>query len=320
MENIIDLRRKNILVTGGAGFIGSHLVKELLTIGANVSVVDVAISQYSLFARDSIKKCVAYFSTNILDKEAIFSIIKEKNIEYIFHLAAQTLVTNAHKDPYATLQVNILGTVNILEASRLLPQIKGVVVASSDKAYGKTKDIYTEENSLQGDHPYDVSKSSADLISQAYFRTYQVPVAISRFGNVYGEGDFHFDRIIPGIFQSLVVGKPLEIRSDGKYVRDYIYVKDVVSGYISLLENIKKTKGQGYNFSSSDTLSVLELIEKIEKKLKRKIPYVILNNAKNEIPYQHLDDKKARLLGWLPKQTIDSTIEDIALWYKKTLL
>lgn len=319
MTTTLNLAGKKILVTGGAGFIGSHLVELLVAAKAFVVVVDIQMIPNSYFVLQNLKKDVRYYQVDVLEKDKLFDIIKTENIEYIFHLAAQTLVTEAFKEPYATLLVNIMGTVNILEAGRTMPAIKGIVVASSDKAYGKTKSTYSEMSPLQGDHPYDVSKSCADLICQTYHKTYGVPVAISRFGNVYGEGDVHLDRIIPGICEAIIKNKTLIVRSNGKYIRDYLYVKDVAKGYLLLLEQITKTGGEAYNFSSKDTFSVVELIGKAEEILGLKIPYTISNTAQNEIPYQHLNDLKVRKLGWRPDQDLNSTLRVVLSWYKLSL-
>lgn len=308
-----------VLVTGGAGFIGAHLVEELLERKYKVIVVDIDYKKNSYFAYKNLHKKAKVELIDITNKEKITWVITQYEPSYIFHLAAEPIVSEAYKDPYGTFKTNIMGTIHLLEAVRLSNSVKGIIIASSDKAYGKTKKAYTEESPLKGDHPYDVSKSCADLISQTYITTYNQPIVITRFGNVYGEGDIHFDRLIPGICQSIVTGQPLTIRSNGKYVRDYIYVKDVVHGYLFLLDNIAKTKGQAYNFSSSDTWSVLEVIEKTEKVINKKIPYDILNNAQNEIPYQHLNDRKVREIGWKTKHSFDSEIASIVQWYRTFL-
>ena len=142
-------------------------------------------------------------------------------------MAAQPIVYTAYSNPRETLESNIMGTVNILEAARLSPKIKGVVVASSDKAYGKKCDNAVETEPMAGDHPYDVSKSCTDLIARMYAKTYDLPVAVSRFGNIYGPGDMNFNRIVPGVMKAILKNETLEIRSDGKFIRDYVYVKDV---------------------------------------------------------------------------------------------
>jgi CDP-glucose 4,6-dehydratase len=308
-----------ILVTGGSGFIGSHLVEELINKGADVAVVDINDDKNSYFFRQLLYKKSRFFKIDITDREKITEFILKNNFDYIYHLAAEAIVEKSYNDPYNAFETNVMGTVNILEAVRASKGIKGVIVASSDKAYGKTKKKYTEDSPLRGDHPYDVSKSCTDLISQAYYKTYGLPVVVTRFGNVYGEGDSHIDRIIPGICEAIIKKKTLPIRSDGTYVRDYLYVKDVTAGYILLLEKINETKGNAYNFSSEDTYSVLDLIKKVEQVLKTKITYKIMNTAKNEIPYQHLDDKRAKKLGWKNTHTIKQTFPAILNWYRENL-
>lgn len=306
-----------VLVTGGAGFIGSHVVKALLEENYSILVIDKQILPNSLFAQENLEKKVTFAQMDLRNKASVFTFIKKYKPPHIFHLAAQTLVTQAYRHPLATLNTNIMTTVNILEAARESGYIQSIIVASSDKAYGKTSRAYTEDAPLRGDHPYDVSKASTDLIAQAYFKTYRLPVVITRFGNVYGEGDLYFDRIIPGICQAIIKRKTLAIRSDGKYVRDYIYVKDVANGYMFLLKQGQKVNGEAYNFSSPETLSVLELIKKVEKTLAVKIPYKIYNTVQNEIPYQHLDDKKIRKLGWRNRYDLKGTLGGILRWYEK---
>lgn len=312
--------KTNILVTGGAGFIGSHLVEALLERNAQVTVIDKYFPPQSYFCINNFTKKTTVLKLDLREKNKLFTAINKNPPDYIFHLAAQTIVTESYQNPLETLESNIMGTAYILEAVRNNPKIKGVIVASSDKAYGKTTKLYDELTPLKGDHPYDVSKSSVDLIAQTYFKTYQTPIAITRFGNVYGEGDLHFNRIIPGICSAIIRKKTLEIRSNGKYIRDYLHVKDVVAGYILLLDNFEKVKGEAFNFGSPETLSVLNLISKIEETLKVKINYKILNCAQNEIPYQSLDYAKIRkTLGWKPKQTVTKTIAKIYQWYISNL-
>jgi len=313
----MEMKNKNILVTGGAGFVGGHLVEELVKQKANVYVVDINLNKKSyLFTENLHKKC-AVIKLDICDNKKLLTIIKKNKIELIFHLAAQALVEDAYKEPKYTLENNIISTINILEVVRTNSKIRGVVVASSDKSYGKLKkQKYIETDPLSGDHPYDTSKSVTDLISTTYYKTYGIPVVVTRFGNIYGEGDLNFSRIIPGIMESIIKDKQLKIRSNGKYIRDYLYVKDVVNGYILLAKNINKVKGEAFNFGSDDTLTVIEVIKAIEKSLSRKINYKIINTAKNEIPYQSLDYSKIKkALGWKPKENIKSSIRKIFDWY-----
>lgn len=326
MKTQSKLKGKKILVTGGAGFIGSHLVRKLLEIKAKVTVVDIKINPLSIFKLHELHKRVNLELVDITDKERIFKVFLKYKPDLVFHLAAHAIVPSALYSPYDVIKTNVLGTVNILEAVRRNQFVKGLIAASSDKAYGKlnqeksrlTRDKYQETDSLKGDHPYDVSKACGDLICQSYFKTFNIPVVITRFGNVCGEGDFHFNRIVPGICQALVKKKVLEIRSNGRYVRDYLYIDDVVSGYLMLAENFNNVKGEAFNFGSKETLSVIELIKLVEKSLKTKVDFKILNTAQNEIPYQSLDYSKVKkALGWQPKYSILQTIKQIIQWYKK---
>lgn len=309
----------NIIVTGGCGFIGGHLVEKLLLLGAKITVLDIKLHPKSLFAKNNLKNKVNLKLLDVRERKKIFNIFKKLQPSFVFHLAAEAIVEGAYQNPFNAIETNVIGTVNILDASREITNIKGIIVASSDKAYGKSNIAYKEDMPLKGDHPYDASKSCEDLIANAYFKTYNLPIAVTRFGNVYGEGDLNFGRIIPDICLSVIKKKPLLLRSNGKHVRDYVYVGDVVNGYIFLMEHFKKTLGQAYNFSSHDNLSVLDLVKLAQKELKVKIPIKILNTAKNEIPYQHLNDSKIRKLGWQTNYTVKQTFPQILNWYQKTI-
>ncbi len=313
---------KHILVTGGTGFAGSHLIEELVNQKAHVVSTYQREDPYTYFESKGLSKKVRLVRADVENFEKMHDIITKFEIEYIFHLAAQPLVDVAYHNPKRTLYSNILGTINILESARLYPNIKGIIVASSDKAYGKLKKgKYKEDHPLRGDHPYEVSKSAADLICNSYFVTYGVPVVTTRFGNIYGEGDLNFSRIIPGMMKALIEKQPIELRSDGTFVRDYLYVKDVVDGYLLLAKNIAKAKGHAFNFGSEDTLSVLDLIHAFEDVIGKKIKYKILNNAKNEIPYQSLDyDKITEFFNWKPKYSVASTAGRIYQWYADLLI
>ncbi|MBI3619768.1 GDP-mannose 4,6-dehydratase [Candidatus Roizmanbacteria bacterium] len=312
---------KNILVTGGTGFVGSHIVEELVRVEANVTTTFLTANPRSYFFTKKLDKKVNMAHVDVGDYESVLDLVTKFSIDYIFHLAAQPLVEVAYYNPRRTLYSNILGTVNILESTRLYPKIKSVIIASSDKAYGKLKkNKYEEGDPLLGDHPYEASKSSADLIAQSYFKTYGLPVIITRFGNIYGEGDLNFSRIIPAIMKAIVRGTTLDIRSDGKYVRDYLYVKDVVTGYLLLAKNIDDVRGEVFNFGSRETLSVLEIVNLISKYLKKKINYKILNCAKNEISYQSIDYSKIqKRLHWNPRFNLIKSIIGVFNWYKKIL-
>lgn len=315
------LTGKNILVTGATGLVGSHLVERLLGLKPfKIVALSRSRDSQAYFFKNNFDSKVVMANGDLKDKERVIDIVTKYEIDYIFHIAAQPIVSNAYINPYETLMTNIVGTTHILEAARLSPYIKGVIVASSDKAYGKECNAAIETQALQGDHPYDVSKSCTDLLAQTYAKTYNLPITISRFGNIFGPGDLNFNRIIPGIIKAAISGEELALRSDGKFVRDYIYVKDVVEGYITLAENINKARGEAFNFSSGFNFSVLDLIEKTSEVIGKKIEYKILNSQKNEIPEQSLNFEKAKkVLGWKPKYNFEDGILETFAWYKKYL-
>jgi CDP-glucose 4,6-dehydratase len=313
-----NLKNKNILVTGAAGLVGSHLVEKLLELKSNVIGTVRSENPNSYFIEKKLDKKIITVVCDIKDKERILDIIVKYEIDHIFHIAAQPIVTTAFVNPYETFQTNIIGTINILEASRINSNVKSIIVASSDKAYGKECKNVNENSPLRGDHPYDVSKSCTDLISFTYFKTYLTPVSVSRFGNIFGPGDLNFNRIVPGIFKSIILNVPLIIRSDGKFKRDYLFVKDAVNGYLALSENINKTAGEAFNFGTEDNYSVTELIKEIENILGLKCDYKIINSQINEIPFQSLDYSKAKkLLGWKCSNSFDESIKITYDWYLK---
>lgn len=311
------LKSKNILVTGATGLVGSHLVERLLSMDTGrIIALSRSRDPEAYFFKQGFDQKVVMANGDLKDRERIADIVTKYEINYIFHIAAQPIVATAFINPYETLATNIMGTVHILEAAKISPHIQGVVVASSDKAYGKDCTAALESNPLRGDHPYDVSKSCTDLLALAYAKTYNLPVTVSRFGNIFGPGDLNFNRIFPGMMKAAIKNEILELRSDGSFKRDYIYVKDVVDGYICLAENIAKAKGEAFNFSSGFNFSVLELIEKTSEVVGKKIEYKIVNNQKNEIPQQSLNfDKAEKVLGWKSKYNFDQAISETYNWY-----
>lgn len=316
-----SVANKKIFVTGGTGFVGSHLVEALVKQNAQVITTYMSLDPRSYFMKQGLDKKVTMVPLDITEFDKVFDIITKLEVDFIFHLAAQPLVEAAYYNPRRTLDSNIRGTINILEAARLYPRVKGIIFASSDKAYGKLKaGKYEESFPLKGDHPYEVSKSAADLIVQSYFKTYKLPIVITRFGNIYGEGDLNFSRIIPGIMESVVKKQDLILRSDGTFIRDYLYVKDVAAGYITLLNKIDKVVGESFNFGSDDTLSVTDLIKEAEKALDTKVSFKIQNTTKNEIPYQSLNYTKImKMVGWKPQWNLQKSLPEILLWYKSIL-
>nr|WEZ29384.1 GDP-mannose 4,6-dehydratase [Bacillus subtilis] len=312
-------KNKNVFVTGCTGLLGSYLVKELIDQGANVTgLVRDHVPQSNLYQGEHIKK-MNIVRGSLEDLAVIERALGEYEIDTVFHLAAQAIVGVANRNPISTFEANILGTWNILEACRKHPLIKRVIVASSDKAYGDQENLpYDENMPLQGNHPHDVSKSCADLISHTYFHTYGLPVCITRCGNLYGGGDLNFNRIIPQTIQLVLNGEAPEIRSDGTFVRDYFYIEDAVQAYLLLAEKMEENNlaGEAFNFSNEIQLTVLELVEKILKKMNSNLKPKVLNQGSNEIKHQYLSAEKARkLLNWTPAYTIDEGLEKTIEWY-----
>ncbi|ODS40626.1 hypothetical protein BEH94_00255 [Candidatus Altiarchaeales archaeon WOR_SM1_SCG] len=321
MERLNFWKGRNVLVTGGNGLVGSHIVKELLKNNANVIVLIRSKNPKSYFITEGMNKKTVLAYGDLKNFKRVYDVISKYEIEYIFHIGAQPIVQTAVINPVETFETNINGTVNVLESARLCNSVKGIVVASSDKAYGISKELpYTEETSLKGIFPYDVSKSCTDLVAQSYFKTYGIPITIARFGNIYGSGDLNFNRIIPGAIKAALLNETLDIRSDGKMIREYLYVKDVADGYLMLCENINKSKGEAFNLSSGLKLSVIEVLERISEILDKKINYEILNTAKNEIYEQYLSTEKVEnFFGWHTKYSFKGGIKETVKWYEKIL-
>ncbi|PIK27038.1 sugar dehydratase [Bacillus pumilus] len=308
-------------MTGCTGLLGSYLVKELIDQGANVTgLVRDQVPRSNLYQGSQFEK-MNVVQGALEDMQTIERALGEYEIDTVFHLAAQAIVGVANRHPVSTFEANILGTWNVLEACRRQPLIKRVIVASSDKAYGDQEQLpYDEEMPLNGKHPYDVSKSCADLISHTYYNTYGLPVCITRCGNLYGGGDLNFNRIIPQTIQLVLEGETPEIRSDGTFIRDYFYIEDAVKAYLLLAEKMeeKGLAGEAFNFSNEIQLTVLELVDKILKAMGSDLKPRILNQGTHEIKHQYLSAEKARkLLDWKPDYSIDEGLEKTIEWYRE---
>lgn len=315
---------KKVLVTGYEGFLGSHLVNRLVLSGALVTGLDIKTHRKETILTKEILKRIKIFKGSVEDYGFLLRILKQNKIEYVFHLAATSIVGEALGNPMKAFSTNIEGTWNLLEASRNAKGIKGIIIASSDKAYGiHNKLPYREDASLSGSHPYDVSKSCADLLAYTYYHTYNLPVSITRCGNIYGPGDFNFSRIFPDTLRSAITGKTLFIRSNGKFTRDYVYVTDIVSGYLILAEKLNKLKlvGEAFNFSNESPITVIGLVKKIYKAVGIRENYKILDRVRYEIPHQYLASSKARkVLSWKPEVGIEEGLKITIAWYRKLLL
>ena len=312
---------KKVLITGFEGFLGSNLTMKLISLGAKPVGLDIKVNRKETIFSYSDYKKIKVVKGSVTDYKLVKDIIFKNNIDIIFHLAAEAIVDKSHASPKKSFEANICGTWNILDAARISGKVESVIVASSDKAYGPHKKLpYKEDYPLLGCHPYDVSKSCADLLAYTYFHTYNLPVAITRCGNIYGPGDFNFSRLIPDAMRCLYFNKKLSIRSDGKFVRDYVYVDDIVDGYIKISEVFKKydLSGEAFNLSDENPITVLKLIDKINKLgiKENKLSYRILNKAKYEIKKQYLSSRKARrILGWKPSNSLEEGLKKTLNWY-----
>jgi CDP-glucose 4,6-dehydratase len=313
-----------VLVTGGSGLIGGWLVSRLLDQAASiVCLVRDWVPQSILLSPELLAR-VTVFRGDVSDQPLMERILGEYEIDTVFHLAAQTLVPIANRNPVSTFESNIRGTWSVLEACRRSPLVGQIVIASSDKAYGSQSELpYTEETPLQGRHPYDVSKSCADLIAQSYAQTYGLPVVITRCGNFYGGGDLNWNRIVPGTIRSILRNEAPVIRSDGRLVRDYFYAEDGVAAYTLLAEKLAANRnlaGQAFNFSNEEPLSVLELVERITKVMGSSRKPVIRHEANHEIPAQFLDAGRARAeLGWSAEFSLEVGLARTISWYRHFL-
>jgi len=316
---------RRVLVTGATGLVGSWLVKKLLSEQASVfGLVLDADPQSELIRSGDIGKIKVTYG-DLRNSKDVFKAVSESNCEVIFHLGAQTIVGTALTDPMWTFESNVAGTWNLLEAVRQAGnQIISVVVASSDKAYGSSETLpYIESFSLHGEGPYDVSKSCTDLITQSYGKTFGLPVTVARCGNIYGGGDLNWSRIVPGTIRNLIEGTKPVIRSDGKFIRDYVYVLDIVDAYLHLALETEKGQinGEAFNFSRDEPLSVMNIYTQICKTFNDLyVEPIILNSAKNEIKDQHLDSSKAKnILGWRSNFTLSQGLIETINWYKTNL-
>jgi CDP-glucose 4,6-dehydratase len=314
---------RKVLVTGATGIIGSWLVKELVARSADVvALVLDSNPQTELYRSGTIGR-VHVVNGRLEDFSTVNRAVVAYSVDTVLHLGAQAIVEVATMSPLATFETNIRGTWNVLEVCRQHRSfVERIVVASSDKAYGEQDDLpYTEDMALRPRYPYEVSKSCADMIAQSYHQTYNLPVGIARCGNVYGGGDLNWTRIVPGTVKALYHKQQPLLRSDGKYIRDYIYVNDVVRAYLALAEGLdsESVRGQSFNFSSESRITVLEIVDDIRRQMGcNHIQPVVLNTAKGEIRNQYLSSAKAtQLLGWKAQYTLEEGLQETICWYQE---
>ncbi len=313
-----------VFVTGCAGFLGSWLTIALVDAGAAVVGLIRDEVPFSYLRRSGYQDRIAVVRGDVTDYALVERALNEYEIDTVFHLAAQTIVSIANRAPFSTFETNIKGTWTVLEAARRSPKITRVLVASTDKAYGVHEKLpYTENAPLLGCYPYDVSKACADLIAHAYTATYDLPVAVTRCANLYGGGDLNWSRIVPGTIRSVIRGERPIIRSDGTPLRDYLYVQDGVYAYLTLAEHLGEpgVGGAAFNFGMDGPKSVLEMVQAIIAVSDYpELEPTVLADAPHEIQAQYLDSSKAhRMLDWAPRYSLEDGLREALEWYREFL-
>jgi CDP-glucose 4,6-dehydratase len=313
-----------VFVTGCTGFLGSWLTIALVEAGAAVVGLVRDAVPFSHLRRSGYQGRIAVVRGDVTDYKLVERAFNEYEIDTVFHLAAQTIVSIANRAPLSTFETNVKGTWTVLEAARRLPKTTRVVVASSDKAYGVHEELpYTEDAPLLGCYPYDVSKACTDLIARAYVATYDLPVTVTRCANLYGGGDLNWNRIVPGTMRSVIRGERPIVRSDGTPLRDYLYVQDAVHAYLTLAEHLDEpgVRGAAFNFGIDDPKSVLDMVQAIIAVSDHpELEPVVLADAPNEIQAQYLDSGKAhRVLGWAPRYSLEEGLRGTLDWYRDFL-
>lgn len=311
-------------VTGGTGLVGGWLVRRLIEAGADVTCLVRDWVPRSMLLDEGDLGRVNIVRGDVRDQALLERAIGEYEIDTVIHLAAQTIVGIANRNPVSTLETNVAGTWALLEACRRSPRVRQIVLASSDKAYGDQPDLpYDESTPLQGRHPYDVSKSCSDLIGQMYATSFGLPVTITRCGNFFGGGDLNWNRLVPGTIRSVLRGERPIIRSDGQYIRDYFYVEDGADAYMTLAEALagdRSLAGSAFNFSNEAQVSVLELVARILRLMDSSLEPDVRNEATGEIRLQYLSAALAReRLGWSPRFTLDEGLTRTIAWYRRLL-
>jgi CDP-glucose 4,6-dehydratase len=309
-------------VTGATGLVGGWLVRKLKDLGADVVCLVRDWAPQSELVRSGLIHQVRTVRGDLGDQALLERILGEYEVATVIHLAAQTIVPIANRNPVSTFEANIQGTWALLEACRRSPTVRQVVTASSDKAYGDHDQLpYDETTPLRGQHPYDVSKSCADLIATSYAVSYELPVVVTRCGNFYGGGDLNWNRLIPGTIRAILRGQRPMIRSDGTFLRDYFYVEDGAEAYLQLAEQLAarpELRGQAFNFSPETPLTVLAITQRLLHLLDSDLEPDIRSEARNEIRHQYLNSAKARqMLGWQPRYSLEEGLRRTVRWYQQ---
>lgn len=324
MAKVVDnfWRDRRVFLTGATGLVGGWLTRQLVAQGADVVVLVRDWVPRSQLLSGDLARRVVMARGDVCDQDFLERAIGEYETDTVIHLAAQTIVGIANRNPISTFETNIAGAWRLFEACRRSPSVKQIVFASSDKAYGEAEILpYDETTPLNGLHPYDASKSCADLIAQTYAKTWGLPVAVTRCGNFFGGGDLNWNRIVPGTIRSVLRGERPVIRSDGTLIRDYIYVEDAVSAYMALARGLAENRelaGRAFNFSTETPMSARQIVDAILRLMDSDLEPVVLNQATNEIPQQYLNATRARTeLGWTAAFGLEEGLRRTINWYRQ---
>lgn len=315
---------RSALVTGGRGFVGAWLCRGLLERGVEVLSFDRRgpHERPSTLAMLAIDRSVTELEGDLLDPDLLRRTIREGGIDTVFHLAAETIVGTVQADPVAGFETNVRGTWTLLEACRE-EEVERVVFASSDKAYGSHDELpYREEFALQPTAPYEASKAAADLIARSYWPSFGLPVAVTRFANIYGGGDLNFSRLVPEAVCAAIEGRAPVLRSDGSPIRDLLYVEDAVAAYLAIADALERpdVRGEAFNAGGERPYSVLEIVSAISRIAGADLEPEILGtgNPAGEIDRQFVDATKIReRCGWQPSVPLEQGIERTIAWYRE---
>ena len=311
---------RNVLVTGATGFIGAHVTRMLVEQGARVVCLQRDAVRANALDVFDLRRRTTVISGALEDYALLERILNEYEIEAVFHLAAQAIVGVANRSPLSTFEANVRGTYCLLEACRVTKTVQRIVVASSDKAYGTHENLpYTEDNALNGLFPYDASKVCTDVIARSYAHAYNVPVAVTRFANVYGPGDMNLSRVVPGTILSVLKDESPIIRSDGTPIREFVYVDDVARGYLLLAEHIAEAKGEAFNFGTGEQVNMLDLVERIIRLAGKALEPKVMLQSKiaGEIDAQYLSAAKVEArFGWKAEINLDEGLRRTIEWYR----
>jgi CDP-glucose 4,6-dehydratase len=292
---------QKVLITGGTGFLGSHITKRLVDNVESITIVTTDIRQQTTLKSLGVDvDKINLVKGDVRDFDFLRLLFNEYEFDTVFHLGALSEVKKCQPDPKLAFDVNVGGTVNILEACRMYGKVKAVVVSSSDKAYGSGEVPYVEGQSLNGVGTYEVSKSATDLIARSFYSNYGVPVVVTRCSNLYGGGDMNFSRVIPNNINKILNDEsPMIWKGSEKSTREFLYIDDAVNAYLSLVNNIDKTKGEAYNIGSGEIFTIEELLNTLLDTMDSDLEIEYVEKDFPEISHQYLDSSKIKEhTGW----------------------